>query len=126
MSLDALQNTLPPVTVADLDANGRAPMDAPRWRIRLPQYQRVQLAGEFAGAWVDLLLNPSMDLLTNISTNVGIRWHLHKLIRAWNFEDADGRPLEVTEASVGQLDDATTKAIMEAWSRARELPKSGG
>lgn len=126
MSLDALQNTMPPVTVADLEANGRAPLDAPRWRIRYPQYKRVELTGDWAGAWLDMLLNPPIAVMADMQARMdGPRWHLHKVIRAWNVEDAQGQPLAVSAESVGQLDDATVVAIIQAWHQARDLSKSG-
>jgi hypothetical protein len=125
MLADPMTPTVP-VTVADLTANGTAPAAAPRWRIRHPQVKRVELTGEWAGAWADLVLNPPIAVLSDLQHGAdGPRWHLHRIIRAWNFEDAAGDPLPVDAAGVGQLDDATVVALLEAWHRARDLSKSG-
>lgn len=97
----------------------------PRWRIRHPQVKRVELHGPWVGAWLDMVLNPPLDVLINLTTAAGLRWHLHKIIRAWNFEDADGQALPVNEATVGALDIETVEAIQTAWGAARDLSKSG-
>ena len=97
----------------------------PRFRLFAPQYHRVYLTGDYTGAWVDVLLNPGMGLLRDLQTTAGICAHLHQMIRAWNLETPEGQELPVSPASVEQLDPRLSTAIMDAWSAARALTKSG-
>lgn len=94
-----------------------------RYRQKPAAWQWVDLKGECAGGKVEVLLNPGLGLLSQLTTTTGICAHLHELIRAWNLEDAQGKPLPVSPAGVALLDTTESSAIMDAWSDARDLSK---
>jgi hypothetical protein len=106
--------------VADVRNGQAAPI---RYRQKPAAWQWVDLKGDCAGGRVEVLLNPGLGLLAQLTTTAGICAHLHELIRTWNLEDAAGKPLPVSPAGVGQLDTTESAAIMDAWSDARELSK---
>lgn len=122
MALD--QAPLPQTEQALAELRNGTPAPVVRYRQKPAAWQWVDLKGDCAGGRVEVLLNPGLGLLAQLTTTAGICAHLHELIRAWNLEDADGKPLPISPVGVGQLDTTESAAIMDAWSDARELSKS--
>lgn len=122
MALD--QAPLPQTAQALAELRNGIPAPVVRYRQKPAAWQWVDLKGDCAGGRVEVLLNPGLGLLAQLQTTAGICAHLHELIRAWNLEDAQGKPLPISPVGVGQLDTTESAAIMEAWSDARELSKS--
>src|SRR5690349_10770781 len=83
-----------------------------------PRVARVELDGEYAGAWADMVLNPGSAVFDQLAVEdwqtldaeghrfprPEFRAHLAPLIRAWNLVDAAGAPLPCTAESLATLD----------------------
>lgn len=107
--------------IADVRNGSAAPI---RYRQKPAAWQWVDLKGECAGGQVEVLLNPSLGLLAQLQTTTGIVAHLHEMVRDWNLDDDEGKPLPVTPEGVGKLDPTVSTAIMEAWGAERDKSKS--
>lgn len=107
--------------------------------LRVPRkVVRVELGGDYAGGWAELVLNPPSavaDTLYAAFRHAGegepvdgdaVRTALARLLVAWNLADADGRQLPATAAGLGELDWEGIGALFVAWGEARALPLASG
>lgn len=96
---------------------------APR-RFRLAQrYKRITLHGDYEGGWAVMLLNPPMSVLEQMRTDPVAA--TGALVKEWNLDDAEGKPLPATAEGMAALPEDVWAALVNAWREARDLSKSG-
>ena len=129
-----------PIRTAPLNGTAAALVEPPRAPLfrRTPRWQRIPLEGDYAGAWVEMLLNPPSSVVDTIGAEMlaaqaagdapyiptaAYKRALVQMIRDWNWATEDGERLPPTTEGLDQLEWEEINAILVAWSQARAVGK---
>lgn len=106
---------------------------------RAPIIRRIEMDGDYQGAWVDMILNPPSSALDVIAAEMHrsrqatpadpylpgpeLRQAVARLIKDWNWADDEGTVLPSTAEGLALVDWESIWALIGAWGQARALPK---
>lgn len=90
-----------------------------------PKTERVELDGDFAGLWVEMLVTVSQADMKHWEGEQGGITGLAAVVKAWNLADADGTPLPISSETLQQVPLRLIRTLSDAFrEHALGVPKA--